>query len=83
MKHTHIHTLRHTPPFLKYVYTNRNYVKIISIYVEITPNDLLTSKPHKEKEKGSANKPAHAHSRHFNIINNYVGIIVIMYFSSK
>ena len=68
MKHTHIHTLRHTPLFKKYVYTNRNYVKIISNYVEITPNDLLTSKPHKEKEKGSAIKPAHAHLRRFNII---------------
>ena len=38
---------------------------------------------HCYKEKGSANKPEHLHLRRFNIINNYVGIIVIMYFWRK
>ena len=37
----------------------------------------------KKKKKKSADKPAHAHLRRFNITNNLLDIIVIMYFWRK
>ena len=44
---------------------------------------MLSATAIANKKKGSADKPAHAHLRPFNIINNDVDIVVIMYFWRK
>ena len=41
---------------------------------------MLSATAISKTEKGSADKPVHAHLRHFNLINNYVNKILIMYF---
>ena len=61
-----------------------NYVQIISNYVEITRRlDAVDDRDCYKEKKGSVEKPAHAHLRRVNIMNNYVNIIGIMYFWLK
>ena len=66
-----------------YVEIISNYIQIISGYVEITPRFNAGSMPSATviatNKKRSVDKPAHAHLRRFNVINNYVNIIVNMY----
>ena len=57
------------------------YVKIISNSVEITRRlDAVDDRNCYKEKLGSADTLAHARLRCFNIINNYVNILVIMYF---
>ena len=57
-----------------------NYVQIISNYVEITRRLDAADDRDCYKERKKKVLTSHAHLRRVNIINNYVNIIVIMYF---
>ena len=64
---------------------NKNWIrnrvqKLVCAFYLPFSSCLSYYSPPKKKKKGSADKPAHAHLRRFNIDDNYVNITVIMYF---
>ena len=61
MKHTHIHTLRHSPPFSQSAYTNRNDLMIIPSKSQITWNNAFSVNPKRKNSQIKLKKSLGSH----------------------